>query len=177
MNNNIFETILGAIVLALAGLFIVFAYTSADLKKVQGYTVSANFPMIDGVMEGTDVKINGVKVGSISSLSLNTKQGGDQFLVTVTMSIRDGIDLPEDTIAMIASEGLMGGKYLSLEPGIEEDLVKKDGTGKIARTQSPLRFDDLIGQLIYSNKSTPSAPEPVQEKPLTSDTPDISQVN
>ncbi|MCL2473409.1 MAG: MlaD family protein [Alphaproteobacteria bacterium] len=150
-NNNVFETILGAVVLAFAGLFIVFAYTSADLRKVQGYIVSANFPMIDGIMEGTDVKINGVKVGSISSLTLNTKHGNDQFLVTVSMSLRNDVDLPEDTIAMVANEGLLGGKYMSLEPGIEDDIIKKDGTGRIVRTQAPLRFDDLIGKLIYGS--------------------------
>ncbi|MDD4616651.1 MAG: MlaD family protein [Alphaproteobacteria bacterium] len=152
MGHNVFETILGAVVLAFAALFLVFAYNSADLHKVQGYTVTANFPMVDGVKDGTDVKINGVKVGSIQGLKLNTEPGPSQYLVSVSMSVANSIQLPTDTIAMVSSESLLGGKYMSLEPGVDETMIKTDGTGRISRTQAPLRLDDLIGQLIYSNK-------------------------
>ena len=158
MGHNVFETILGAIVLALAALFLTFAYSSADLHKVKGYKLSANFPMVDGVKEGTDVKINGVKVGSVSSLTLNTDEGPNQFLVTVAMTIAPGVLLPTDTIALVSTESLLGGKYMSLEPGVDETMIKTDGTGRVTRTQAPLRLDDLIGQLIYSNKRGDSSP-------------------
>ena len=68
------------------------------------------------------------------------------------MSIKPDIKLPTDTMAMIASESLLGGKYMSLEPGVDEDMIKNDGTGRITRTQAPMRLDDLIGQLIYGSK-------------------------
>ncbi|MDE1900734.1 MAG: outer membrane lipid asymmetry maintenance protein MlaD [Alphaproteobacteria bacterium] len=152
MGHNVFETILGAVVLALAALFLTFAYSSANLHRVEGYTVTANFPMVDGLKDGTDVDINGVKVGSVSSMNLITDPGPDQFLVRVTMTISPSVQLPTDTIAMIATESLLGGKYMSLEPGVDETMVKTDGTGRITHTQAPLRLDDLIGQLIYSNK-------------------------
>lgn len=152
MGHNVFETILGAVVLALAALFLTFAYSSANLHKVEGYTVTANFPMVDGLKDGTDVDINGVKIGSVSSMNLITDPGPDQFLVRVTMTISPSVQLPTDTIAMIATESLLGGKYMSLEPGVDETMVKTDGTGRITHTQAPLRLDDLIGQLIYSNK-------------------------
>ncbi len=152
MGHNVFETILGAVVLALAGLFLAFAYSSADLNKVQGYTVTANFPMVDGIKDGTDVKINGVKIGSVQGLKLNTDSGDSQFLVTVSMTIEHLVRLPTDTIALVSSESLLGGKYMSLEPGIDETIIKTDGTGRITRTQAPMRLDDLIGQMIYSNK-------------------------
>lgn len=154
MGRNAIETVLGAVVLVVAALFMVFAYSSADLRKVQGYTVSANFPMVDGLKEGGDVKINGVKVGSISSMGLNTEPGPSQYLVNIKMSLLPTVQLPKDTIAMVASESLLGGKYLSLEIGVDEDLVKTDGTGVLTRTQAPLRLDDLIGQLIYSSKKS-----------------------
>jgi phospholipid/cholesterol/gamma-HCH transport system substrate-binding protein len=159
MGRSVFETILGGVVLALAALFLIFAYNSADLRKVKGYKVSANFPMVDGLKEGIDVKINGVKVGSIDNLKLNTEPGAMQYLVTVIMTLEPSIKLPTDTMAHIASESLLGGKYLSLEPGIDEDTIRTDGTGKVTRTQAPLRLDDLIGQLIYSQKrsDTPAA--------------------
>jgi|GEM_PF-31515 len=154
MGRNAIETVLGAVVIVVAALFLAFAYKSADLKKIQGYTVSAYFPMVDGIKEGTDVKMNGVKVGSIASLKLVTAPGPNQFKVDVKMTVLPNILLPEDTIAMVASESLLGGKYLALEVGVEDTNIKTDGTGRITHTQSPMRLDDLIGQLIYGSKKS-----------------------
>jgi len=156
MGRSVFETILGAVVLAVAFLFLSFAYSSSDLQKVSGYTLNANFPMVDGLKDGIDVKINGVKVGSVAGLQLLTDPGPNQFLVKVSMSIDPSVRLPTDTMALIATESLLGGKYMSLEPGVEDDYIKTDGTGRVTRTQAPLRLDDLIGQLIYSQKRTDS---------------------
>ena len=152
MGHNVFETILGAVVLGLAALFLIFAYGSADLHKVKGYTVTADFPMVDGLKDGTDVKVNGVKIGSVSGLKLNTDADAKQFLVTVAMTLNPSVKLPTDTMALIATESLLGGKYLSLEPGVDDTLISNDGKGRITRTQAPMRLDDLIGQLIYSGK-------------------------
>jgi phospholipid/cholesterol/gamma-HCH transport system substrate-binding protein len=152
MGRSVFETILGAVVLAVAGLFLFFAYNSSDLRVVKGYEVSANFPMVDGLKEGIDVKINGVKVGTVTAMNLITTPGPNQYLVHVTMTVDPSIKLPEDTMAMVATESLLGGKYMSLEPGVEEDTIRTDGTGRITRTQAPMRLDDLIGQVIYGNK-------------------------
>lgn len=178
MGRSIFETILGAVVLAVAFLFLGFAYSSSDLQKVKGYVLSANFPMVDGLKEGIDVKINGVKVGSVQSLHLITDPGPNQYLVHVRMTIDPNVRLPSDTIAMISTESLLGGKYMSLEPGVDDDdIIKTDGTGRVTRTQPPLRLDDLIGQLIYSNKrgdtaaATPSAPAASAAKPAAAATP------
>jgi len=158
MGRSVFETVLGAVVLGIAALFLSFAYTTSNVQKVEGYKVSANFPMVDGIKDGTDVKLNGVKVGSILGMNLITDSGPNEFLVTVTMSIMPGVELPTDTVAMIASESLLGGKYMSLEPGVDESMIKTDGSGRITHTQAPMRLDDLIGQLIYGSKRDTSAP-------------------
>lgn len=171
MGRNVIETILGAVVLIVAGLFMVFAYSSSDLQKVQGYTVSANFPMVDGLKEGSDVKVNGVKIGSITSMSLITDPGPNQYLVDVKMSIKPSVRLPTDTMALAATESLLGGKYMSLEVGVDEELVKTDGTGRITRTQAPMRLDDLIGQLIYSSKKSDGASTGGNVTPATGDAP------
>jgi phospholipid/cholesterol/gamma-HCH transport system substrate-binding protein len=164
MGRSVFETILGAVVLGIAGLFLAFAYSSSNVQKVQGYTIAANFPMVDGIKSGTDVKLNGVKVGSVSDIELLTQPGANEFLVNVVMSVKNDIKLPTDTMAMIASESLLGGKYMSLEPGVEDDTIKTDGSGRITRTQAPMRLDDLLGQLIYGSKrdsgSSSSTPAP-----------------
>lgn len=161
MGRSVFETILGAVVLAVAALFLGFAYTSSDLRVVKGYTIAANFPMVDGLKEGIDVKINGVKVGSVTGMNLITEPGPTQYLVKVLFTVDPSVRLPSDTVAMVASESLLGGKYLSLEPGVDEDLVKTDGNGAITRTQAPMRLDDLIGQVIYGSKKSEAqhAPE------------------
>jgi phospholipid/cholesterol/gamma-HCH transport system substrate-binding protein len=165
MGHNVFETILGAVVLALAALFLTFAYSSADLHKVKGYTLTANFPMVDGLKDGTDVKINGVKVGSVSALKLITDPGPNQYLVAVSMTVNPSVQLPTDTMALVASESLLGGKYMSLEPGVDDTMIKTDGTGRVTRTQAPLRLDDLIGQLIYSSKRGDSSSSGGAAKP------------
>src|ERR1700743_3423333 len=104
MGRSIFETILGAVVLGIAGLFLAFAYNSSNVQKIQGYTVSANFPMVDGIKSGTDVNLNGVKIGSIESMKLITDPGPNEFLVNIAMSIKPDVKLPTDTMALIASE-------------------------------------------------------------------------
>jgi len=152
MGRSVFETILGALVLGIAGLFLGFAYSTSNVQRVEGYHLSANFPMVDGVRDGTDVRLNGVKVGSVTGLNLITQPGANEFLVTVNMSVRPDIHLPTDTMAMIASESLLGGKYMSLEPGVDDDQIATDGSGRITRTQAPMRLDDLIGQVIYGSK-------------------------
>lgn len=171
MGRNAIETVLGAVVLVVAGFFLVFAYSSADLRKVEGYTISANFPMVDGLKEGGDIKINGVKVGSISSMKLITEPGPTQYLVDMKMTVLPEVQLPTDTIAMVASESLLGGKYLSLEIGVDEEMIKTDGTGRLTRTQPPMRLDDLIGQLIYSKKSEGGAAAPASAAPAATDSP------
>ncbi|HUY68650.1 MAG TPA: outer membrane lipid asymmetry maintenance protein MlaD, partial [Alphaproteobacteria bacterium] len=151
MGRSVFETILGAVVLGLAATFLAFAYSRSNIQTVAGYTVSADFTSVDGIKEGTDVKMNGVRVGAVSALKLITKPGPDQFLVDVKMSIRPDVKLPDDTIAMVATESLLGGKYMSLEPGVDDELIPANGTGKITHTQAGMNLDSLIGQLIYSS--------------------------
>jgi len=153
MSRNVIETALGAVVLLVAGLFMAVAFQSADLKKVQGYGVTAVFSRADGLKNGSDVMVNGVKVGSVLGQELITEMGRDQFQVRVHISIDPKVVLPADTIATIANESLLGGRYLSLEIGAEEETIKTDGTGRILHTQPPIRLDDLIGKLLFSSKS------------------------
>ena len=87
MGRSIFETVLGGIVLAVAALFLGFAYNSSDVQTVHGYNVTANFPMVDGLKDGIDVKINGVKIGSVTGMQLITTPGPNEFLVKVAMTL------------------------------------------------------------------------------------------
>lgn len=144
MKNNVIETILGAVVLIVAGLFISFAVSTANLNKVKGYAVTANFSNIDGITEGQDVRISGVNIGSVEKIDLDPIT----YLANVTFSIDPSIELPTDTVAKVASEGLLGGKYMSLEPGGEEALLKEGE--QIQYTQSSVNLEEMIGKFIFS---------------------------
>ena len=144
MRRNVIETVLGAVVLLVAGFFLAFAYKSADLRKVEGYGLTANFNSIGGLQNGADVRISGVKVGSVAGLTLDPAT----FLAVVHLTLDPSIKLPRDTIALIASESLLGGKYLSLEPGGDPDLLKPGS--RIEYTQSTPGFEQLLGQVIFS---------------------------
>lgn len=145
MNHNAIETILGAVVLIVAGIFLVFALGAADMKRITGYNVSANFSKADGISPGLDVRISGVKIGSVTQMDLDPQT----FLAKVTMSVKPEVKLPLDTVAKISSEGLLGGKYLALEPGAEEENIPENG--RIQYTQSSLNLEEMIGKFIFSS--------------------------
>lgn len=157
MNHNIIETVLGAVVLLVAAIFLSMALRAADAKQVSGYEVMANFSKVDGISPGIDVRISGVKVGSVTGTSLDPKT----YLAHVTMSIKDGIQLPIDTVAKVSSEGLLGGKYMSLEPGAEEEMLKPGG--QIQFTQASLNLEEMIGKFIFSSAGKDKKDAPAAE--------------
>lgn len=144
MKRSVIETVLGAVVLFIAGFFLVFSYKTANIQKVSGYEVTADFSGIGGLSIGDDVQISGVKVGSVTNVSLDP----ETYLAKVRMSILPGIELPEDTAALISSESLLGGKYLALEPGAAEEMIEPGG--RVPYTQAPQNLEQLLGQFIFS---------------------------
>jgi len=150
MNRNIIETVMGAVVLAVAAFFLFFAYGSVDLRSVDGYEVVARFDRIDGLEPGANVAISGVNVGRVISTQLDPTT----YLAEVRMSIDSDVELPADTIAIVASQSLLGGRFMSLDPGGDETLIQPGGT--IAYTQSTPGLEQLIGQFIYGMDSSDS---------------------
>jgi len=144
MSRSIIETILGAVVLAVAGLFLFFAYRTADLNAASGYEVTAKFNDISGLERGTDVTVGGVTVGSVIDIAINPQT----YKAEVVMSINEEIELPDDTVAIIASASLLGGKTLSLNPGGSFDMIEPGGA--LEYTQSTPGIEQLLGQVIFS---------------------------
>lgn len=145
MKRSIIETALGAVVILVALLFLVYGYNKADIAAGKGgFAVVANFSGIGGLKAGDDVQISGVKIGSVSDVELDK----DSYLARVHMSIDPNVKLPIDTAALISSESLLGGKYLALEPGADEELIPEGGT--IQYTQAPQNLEQLLGQFIFS---------------------------
>jgi phospholipid/cholesterol/gamma-HCH transport system substrate-binding protein len=146
MQRNMIETALGAVVLLVAAVFVWFAYTNASLRTTSGYEVRAKFDRVGDLKEGADVKLSGIKVGSVVGQSLDPKT----YQAVVRMIIVPHVKLPADTAAEVASEGLMGGSYVSLSPGAETKTIP-DG-GEITSTQGAVNLMDLIGKAMFSSK-------------------------
>lgn len=150
MKRSVIETVLGAVVLLIAGVFLVFSFNTANVKKVSGYKVTADFSDLGGLSVGDDVLISGVKVGSIVDITLNA----DTYQAEVHMSIDPDYKIPEDTAAVISSESLLGGRFMALEPGAMDDYLP-DG-GKIQYTQAPQNLEQLLGKFIFSMGDSPN---------------------
>ncbi len=151
MRGNVIETVMGAVVIAVAALFMVFAYKTSQLRSVPGYQVTADFARVDGIRQGSDVRISGIKIGSVVAEEVDPKT----FLANVRMSIDPKYKLPDDTVAEIISAGLLGDKYMSLVPGGSDKVIPPGG--KITYTQSSVSLENLIGQMMFS------APGPKKE--------------
>ncbi len=145
MRRNLIETILGGVVLVVAGLFLAFAYSSTGIQAVSGYELFAKFDRIDGLKNGGDVRLSGIKVGTVIGQSIDPKT----YLAVVRVSVDPSIRLPLDSAAEIVSDGLLGGKYMSLVPGADEKMIEPGG--EIKFTQSPLNLESLISQFMFSS--------------------------
>jgi phospholipid/cholesterol/gamma-HCH transport system substrate-binding protein len=159
MNRNAVETVMGAVVLVVAAVFLFFAYTTSQVRAVSGYEVTANFDRVEGLRDGGDVRISGIRVGSIVSQTLDTKS----YVAVVKMSIDPAVKLPTDSVATIASSGLLGDKYLSIVPGAEDEFIKPGGT--IEHTTPPISLESLIGQFIYGAQGSQQQKQPSGQVP------------
>jgi phospholipid/cholesterol/gamma-HCH transport system substrate-binding protein len=145
MSRNILETLMGAVVLVVAGGFLVFAYEGSQLRVGRdGYTISAHFSNAAGISLGSDVRIGGIKVGVVSSLDLDPAT----YDAVVAMKIRQETKLPEDSSAAIASSGLLGDKFIQLTPGGDDKTLAEGG--KIQFTQSSVNLEEMIGKFMFS---------------------------
>ncbi len=143
MKKNPIETVLGFFVLAFTFLFLFFACSKIDTKTVAGYTVVANFSKIGGLEHGADVRIAGLKVGSV----LKTKLNQEDYTVDVYLDIHSDVLLPIDTIAAISDSGIMGEKYIRLEPGKARAFLNdKD---RIKQTKNYKSLEDSVSEFIF----------------------------
>jgi phospholipid/cholesterol/gamma-HCH transport system substrate-binding protein len=138
------ETIIGAIVISVTLAFLFFAYSVYNLNIDTSYIVKANFLKVGGLQPGSPIRISGVQVGTVQALSLNNKS----FEAEVLMEINTDILLPKDTIATIAGDGFLGGKYVDLEPGSSDLFLENNET--ISKTVDFQALEDLVGDIIFS---------------------------
>ncbi len=115
MSHTVTEIAVGGVVLAAAVAFGVYATQSTNLGAAGGgaYELSASFRSIEGVNVGTDVRLAGVKVGTVTGMELDP----ETYRAMTTFSVTDKIEIPDDSAVIVASEGLLGGNFVEIMPG------------------------------------------------------------
>lgn len=144
MTRNVLETLLGAVVLIVAIGFLAFAYRSSQINSSDGYELLASFDRVDGLEPGADVRISGIKVGTVVAQELDPAT----FRAEVRFTLRDDVQLPLDSSAAVVSNGLLGGKYLAVVPGGDVEILEPGD--QLTLTQSAINLEDLIGHMIFS---------------------------
>ncbi len=151
-SRNPIEVLTGILVLIVAVGFLGYAIAhSGTGPSGGGYPLYASFDNIAGLNIGSDVRLAGVKVGSVQAAAIDPKT----YLARVTLDIRDGVQLPKDSGATVASESLLGGMYLAISPG-GSDQVMKPGDS-FSATQGAVSLQDLLGKFIFSATNMVSA--------------------
>jgi len=145
VGRNIVETIVGALVLLVAGVFVFYAFAKSDRGGPAGYEVVARFDRIDGLKRGADVTLSGVKVGSVTGFDLDRKT----YQAVVRMMVSSNVSLPVDTDAKIVSESLLGGMVVVLEPGGATKMIPAGG--EIERTQGAVPLSELIAKFMFGS--------------------------
>ncbi|GFE66148.1 outer membrane lipid asymmetry maintenance protein MlaD [Litoreibacter roseus] len=139
MRENVTEILTGTGVLAIAVAFAVYAMGFANLSTGGGsYPLTASFRSIEGVSVGTDVRMAGVKVGSVTNLELDPAT----FRAVAEFSMQDDIEIPDDSAIAISSEGLLGGNFVEVIPG--GSPFNLEAGGEIEDTQSSVSLITLL---------------------------------
>lgn len=147
MSNKI-ETVIGLIVLIVAIVFFVFAYNTTNIKKLdKSYPLKARFTQVDGIVVGSDVMMSGIKVGTVNNLKIDK----DTYYAVMVFSVDDSLKLPSDSSVKIATNGLLGAKYVAITPGSSEEFLEPNA--EIQFTQSSLNLESLLSKLLFSMSS------------------------
>ena len=144
MKKNYFETILGIIIIFFSMFAIVKYYKANSLNIAnESYELNAKFLKIGGVVIGNDVKLSGVKIGTVSDIELNS-----EYFAVVKLSINKDINIPSDSMISVNSEGILGNKYLSIVPGslIDKVLLPNQEIKNVADYES---IEDQVSKIIF----------------------------
>lgn len=146
MSENRTELLVGALVIAVAAGFLTYATRSVDaMQSSRGYTLIASFRSAEGVGVGTDVRLAGVKVGSIKGLELNQ----ETFRADAVLSVRDDVEVPDDSSVIIASEGLLGGNFVEIQPG--GSPFNFEPGAEVANTQGAISLIEILSKFVGSS--------------------------
>ena len=147
MKINFLDAFLGFVVLLITGLFLLYVYATVDSKlfKNDGFQLHARFENIDGIVTGSKVKLSGVNIGTVKSISLEP----ESYYAFITMDFDKKFSFPDDTEASVQLEGLLGGSYISILPG-GSDIMLLNGQ-EILYTQGSTSLLNLMLKFANTN--------------------------
>ena len=142
MHRNIIETVLGAVVILVAAIFLLFALQFSTTAGVKGYDLLAEFRHIDGLKIGDEVRLSGIRVGTVSRMGLKPQEYG----AVVTMRMEPGVLVSTDSTVSIHTDGLFGGKYLEILIG--GDLKNLNPNERFGFVQDAVIVEELIEKIV-----------------------------
>jgi phospholipid/cholesterol/gamma-HCH transport system substrate-binding protein len=141
------EFFVGSFIIAFCSYFFVSSYNKSGLKKTEnGYEINAKFNNIDGINIGSEVRISGIKIGEVIAKSIEP----NTYKAVITLNVDNKIKIPSDSNAQISSEGFLGGKFVNISAGADDDFIEPKGY--IQYTQSSLSLENLIGKMVFSKE-------------------------
>jgi len=143
MKNNPVEIAMGTVLLLVGALGIYVTYASSQIKSVQGYKVVLRFNKVGGLQEGNAVRIGGVQVGTLATQKLDP----ETFDAVIELTLFPDVKLPKDTMAEVASDGLLGGKFIQLSPGKSKELIGPGG--RVENTKGVSSLEQMVGQAVF----------------------------
>ncbi len=146
------ETIVGAAVIALALGFFFYASKTAGVGATSagGYKVIAEFDNAEGINVGTDVRLAGIKIGTVTGQNLNP----ENFMARLELTLDPKVSLSDDTAAKVTSEGLLGAKFIAMEPGGSETKLAEGSV--MTLTQGAVDIWSLISSAMFDKAKTPT---------------------
>lgn len=144
MSKQSVNTLVGALVVAVGVTAFLMSQRRDAVDIPDGYELKASFGSIDGVSKGTKVLLTGLQVGQVDRFTYNeTRQRA-----MLTMSIKDGIEIPLDSVVMIVTDGLLGPKYLKIQAGGDTEMMKPGG--QFDYTQDSIVFEEILQKVILN---------------------------
>lgn len=139
MANSVAETVLGAVVLVTAAGFVLYAGQTRGLQlQSDSYPLKASFRSADGISVGTDVRVAGINVGSVTALDLDPAS----YQAKATFTVQKSLQIPSDSDVKIASESLLGGNFVEITPGAADDMLAAGD--EIVNTQGSVSLLNLL---------------------------------
>lgn len=142
LKRRTLEILVGALVLLIGYAFVHTSYSSSKVKTVTGYSLNLRFHKIGTIKDGAEVKIAGVTVGRVSGMNLDR----DSYEVVMQITVPPDLKLPKDTKAAITTDGLLGNKYVKIEPGQSKEMLKPGDS--IGKTKDAVSIEDLVTKIV-----------------------------
>lgn len=142
--EKLLETTVGFFILAFSLAFVFYLKDKAGLHEIVGYSLVAKFDKADGIRSGVDVRVSGIKVGSV----ISTKIDPVSYLAVVEISVDKNLQVPLDSSISVSTDGLLGAKYLSISPGGDTEMLRPGD--EVKHTQGSINLESILSKFMFS---------------------------